>query len=188
MNKILMLNCLLVIKLVKTSGNFQEFFLMNQLLPYFDDQHEMNFAINEKNTGELAVIEPEFPDKIDNLSTSMRDRRLADHYWTRKRGEETTTTRSWYNPNYPYQYVVPTQFGFPNSFYYLRGKRAADDENEQVKQVREVADEKLVDDKQASEVVAGDSIDSMKKRGNPDKDRRRGGPPFGLGGSFKRSM
>lgn len=156
---------------------------MNQLLPYFEEHQSeaANLVQNEKNKDIIDRITVEFSDKIDNLENS-RDRRRADHYWTRKRGRDTTTRNYNYYPsyyNYPYQYSgQPTQFGFPSQFYYLRGKRAVP-----VEEKREL---KPVEEKELS---TGDKADGLRRRGNPDQDRKRGGPPaIGMGGGFKRSM
>lgn len=156
-----------------TMASVQESFLMQQLLPYFEDYNSevVELSFDKKNNAEIV----EFSDKIDALQSS-RDRRYANHYWTRKRGHETTT-RNWYNPNYPYQYGQYTQVGFPNSFYYLRGKRAAVDEERNLKPI---AGEKEL-------ATGGEKMDDLRRKGNPDQDRRRG-PPFGMGGGFKRSM
>lgn len=172
----LVLNCLLAVICSKlAAASVQESFLMHQLLPYFEDYNSEvdDMTQNRKNAEESDKSTVDFSDKIDAMQSS-RDRRRADHYWTRKRGQESTT-RNWYNSYYPYQYGQQNQVGFPTSFYYLRGKRAANDEGKPLKSV----DEK--------ELATGEKVEDLRRRGNPDQDRRRG-QPFGMGGDFKKSM
>lgn len=103
-------------------ASIQENFLMQNLLQYFDDDNDYELVIDTGS--DLMKREISLDDILKSAKLHLdatNEKKRPNHYWTRKRGRETTNNWwNYYETNYDFR---PNQFGYPNSVFYTRGKR-----------------------------------------------------------------
>lgn len=108
-----------------TFANIEEAFLMNNLMQYFDENGD-DFELLIDEGSDLTKREILLNDFAKNSKLQLdakNEKKRPNHYWTRKRGRETTNNWwNYYETNYDFR---PNQFGYPNSIFYTRGKRGA---------------------------------------------------------------
>jgi hypothetical protein len=179
-----------VINCAATFASYQENFLMNNLRQYFDDK-DLELVIENENGASEIIIEPSKREAITDLSQkgsklqldSKNEKSRPNHYWTRKRGRETTN--NWWN-HYQTNYNIPQyQFGYPNSMSNARGKRAIEKLLAQtlahLRARRETSDDENPTENVEKPTGDGEAVDEDVKKRN-ERDNLK------VGGNFRRSM
>lgn len=173
-----------------TFANYQENYLMKNLWNYFDD-NDLELIIEKDGESSGILLEPAKREAAVNEDASKNSKLQMDatnekvrsnHYWTRKRGRDTTN--NWWNYYETSYNVRPTSFGNPNSIYYSRGKRNIFGNllnNMRAKrQTEEEEKPSGTEDAEPFEGVSDSKTEDMKK--NRGRDNQK------VGGNFRRSM
>lgn len=165
-----LLSVMLSAQVAWTLTPVEDRFLTKSLMNYFDDESaEISVEADVSTQQKRAILEDSENDSKSAALLGSPEIKRANHYWTRKRGRETTTI-------YPYQLYYPSYYpGYGSSYGYNRFRRDAEENNNNA--AEQIGDEE--------EMIQTDQKDksqekmSMEKQKPPKGQRgRKGGNKF----------
>jgi len=165
-----LLSVMLSAQVAWTLTPVEDRFLTKSLMNYFDDESaEISIEADVSTQQKRAILEDSESDSKSAALVGSPEISRANHYWTRKRGRETTTI-------YPYQLYYPSLYRPGSSYGYNRFRRQAEDNtNNAAEQIGDEEEMVQTDQKEKSQ----EKLSDENRRPPKGQKGRRGGNKFG---------